>query len=165
MTARIGGNVADIARTATTMTETGAAAGAAGLDAAGFAETVRAEVDHVTTTLRTRFESLAAQLREHLQLSRARLAETDWEGASRLNLDAAEARLHGDVTRVLTDALAWVESFRAQITGQVGAFDEQVRGEFRAITANIDTAYGELAQAARTFAANLEAADRTIAGR
>ena len=162
MSARIGGNLEDIAQAAGVMTETGGAATATGQDAATVASRMEGEVDAVTATLRQHFEQLADELRGRIAGARDRLGATDWEGASRSAAEAAEARLHGEVDRVLAQAVDDVDAFRSFMLTRATDFVGGVQGRFGAVMGDIDTAYQDLAAGSRTFAEQLEAADRSI---
>ena len=162
MSARIGGNLADIARTAGVMTDTGGAATAAGQDASAVAGRMESEVEAVTATLRAHFEQLAEELRGRISSARQQLGATDWEGASRGAADAAETRLHGEVDRVLATAIDDVEAFRTFMLTQATDFVGGVQGQFGGVMGQIDAAYQDLATGSRTFAEQLEAADRSV---
>ena len=162
VSARIGGNLADITRTAGVMTDTGGAATTTGHDASAVAARMEGEIDAITVTLRTHFEQLAGDLRGRIANARQQLGATDWEGASRSAADAAEVRLHGEVDRVLATAVDDVEAFRAFMTSQATDFVGGVQGRLGGVMGQIDAAYQELAAGSRAFAEQLETADRSI---
>ncbi len=165
MSARIGGNLEDIGRTAGVMTDAGGAATAASEEATAVAARMEGELDAATTTLRTHVTGVADELRTRINQARERLGATDWEGQSRAAAYAAEARLSGEVDRVLAEALANVDAYKSFMLARAEEFVAQVQGEFGGVMADVDASYQELATASRTFAEQLEAADRSIAFR
>ncbi|MCB0995643.1 MAG: hypothetical protein KDB21_11165 [Acidimicrobiales bacterium] len=159
---RIGGTLADLLDTGAAMDRSGGAAIDSGTRAREVTAAVRSEIDGVASTLRGHFAELAAGLREQIAAGRARLESADWHGSSRLNAAEADAALHADVDRVLVAADEGVHRLSAELLGRIEGFETQVATEFTAVLGAIDEAYRGLAQATRTFAEQLEAADRTI---
>lgn len=159
---RIGGTLTDLADTGAAMDLAGATALESGARARQVASAIRADVDTIGQTLTTHFGELAAALRHQIAASRARLGSADWHGASRANAEAAEAALHADVDRVLSLALEGVDRLRVELLTRIEGFESHVSTEFSGVLGAVDESYRSLGAATRAFAAQLEAADRTI---
>jgi hypothetical protein len=159
---RIGGNVGDIHTTAGVMTDTGSQATAASARASQFSEEMHGHVDEVTNTLNTHFNATADQLRETIRKAKERLQGTDWEGASKAQADAAEAALNQQCDQVLTNALQSAQDFKSFMLSRAQEFVSMVNTDFKAVMANVEAAYQDLANASKVFADNLAKADETI---
>lgn len=162
MSARIGGNVADIHDTSRVMADTGQTAAATGDQAGQVATTMQGQVEEVTTTLRSHFAEMARQLEGTIDGAMRRLAATDWEGASRAEAEAAAADLRGQTQRVLADALEWVEAFKGTVLSQAGQFVEGVQGQFRTIMGEVDATYASHSQAYARWADGLADLDQSL---
>jgi hypothetical protein len=159
---RIGANLADLLQTAGVMTETGAAAATSSARASAFSARMEAEINDVTTTLASHFTRMADELRGRIAQAKQQLAATDWQGASQAEATAAEAALGQDVNRVLDHALRSTEELRAFLLQRAHDFVASVDGEFATVMGAIDIAYQDLANASKTFADHLQAADAAI---
>ncbi|MGH8900198.1 MAG: hypothetical protein ACRDYA_00580 [Egibacteraceae bacterium] len=162
MGTRIGGNLGDIHAIAGVMTGTGSQATAASTKASQFSEQMHGHVDEVTNTLNTHFNTTADQLRQTIHQAKERLQGTDWEGASKAQVDAAEAALNQQCDQVLTRALQSAQDFKSFMLGRAQKFASMVHTDFKAIMTNVEAAYQDLANASRVFAENLAKADETI---
>ncbi|MGH9181111.1 MAG: hypothetical protein ACRDY5_05290 [Acidimicrobiales bacterium] len=162
MAGRIGGNVSDIQAAAAVMTETGGAATAASSEAATLAAQMEGGIGEVTNTLSAHFTQTADTLRQQIVAARNRLGQADWEGTSRGEAEAAEAALNSQVDQVLGRALESATEFRTFMAARANEFVAMVSGDFKTIMGNVDLAYQDLAQASKTFAENLAAADQSI---
>jgi hypothetical protein len=159
---RIGGNVADIQAASQRLGDAGGAATTAGSDAAKVSAELNAQVDNVTNTLKTHFTTMAGSLRDQITTAKNQLQTSDWDGTSRAAADAAEADLSAAVGQILDDALSAADGMRADVTKQVTAFDDAIRGQFNKVMADVNERYSTLASGATTFASALEQTDQTI---
>src|SRR3954447_1353351 len=159
---RIGGNVADIQAASQRLGDAGGAATTAGSDAAKVSADLSAQVDSVTTTLKTHFTTMASTLRDQIASAKNQLHTADWDGASRLAADRAEADLSAAVGHVLDEALGAADGLRADVTKQVTAFDDAIRGQFNKVMGDINERYTTLSTGATRFASALEQTDQTI---
>jgi exonuclease VII large subunit len=162
MASRIGGNIGDIHATAGLIANTGSQATAASAKASQFSEQMHSHVDEVTTTLDKHFNAMADQLRQTIRQAKDRLQSTDWEGASKAQADAAEAALKQQCDHVLTNALRSTQDFKSFMLGRAQEFVSMVSTDFKAIMADVERAYHDLATASKAFAENLAKVDETI---
>jgi hypothetical protein len=160
--ARIGGNVADIQAASQRFGDAGGAATTAGSDAARVSSDLSAQVDSLTNTLKTHFTTMAAGLRDQIAAAKNSLQTSDWDGTSRAAADAAEADLSTAVGQILDQALSAADGLRTDVTSQVTAFDDAIRGQFSKVMTDINDRYSTLATGATTFASALEQTDQTI---
>ena len=159
---RIGGNVADIQAASQRFGDAGGAASSAGSDAARVSSELNTQVDTVTNTLKTHFTTMATNLRDQITTAKNSLQTSDWDGTSRAAADAAEADLSAAVGQILDEALSAADGMRADVTRQVTAFDDAIRGQFNTVLTTINDRYSTLATGATTFASALEQTDQTI---
>ncbi|MEY2421017.1 MAG: hypothetical protein QOI95_1084 [Acidimicrobiaceae bacterium] len=159
---RIGGNVADIQAASQRLGDAGGAATTAGSDAAKVSSELHAQVDSVTNTLKTHFTTMATGLRDQITTAKNSLQTSDWDGTSRAAADAAEADLSAAVGQILDEALSAADGMRADVTKQVTAFDDAIRGQFNKVMTDVNDRYSTLANGATTFASALEQTDQTI---
>lgn len=159
---RIGGNVADIQAASQRFGDAGGAATAAGSDAAKVSAELNTQVDSVTTTLKTHFTTMASGLHEQITTAKNSLQTSDWDGTSRAAADAAEADLSAAVGQILDEALGAADGLRADVTKQVTAFDDAIRGQFNKVLGDVNDRYTTLASGATRFASALEQTDQTI---
>jgi uncharacterized protein YukE len=159
---RIGGNVAEIQAASQRLGDAGGAATAAGSDAAKVSADLNAQVDSVTTTLKTHFATMASTLRDQITSAKNQLHTADWDGASRISADQAEADLRAAVGQVLDEAISAADGMKADVAKQVTAFDDAIRGQFNKVMSDINDRYSTLSTGATTFASALEQTDQTI---
>ena len=159
---RIGGNVAYNQAASQRLGDAGGAATAAGSDAARVSADLNAQVDSVTNTLKTHFMTMATTLREQITTAKNSLQTSDWDGTSRAAADAAEADLSAAVGQILDEALTAADGMRTDVTRQVTAFDDAIRGQFSKVLTDVNDRYNTLATGATTFASALEQTDQTI---
>ena len=159
---RIGGNVADIQAASQRLGDAGGAATSAGSDATKVSAELNTQVDNVTTTLKTHFTTMATGLRDQITTAKNSLQTSDWDGTSRAAADAAEADLSAAVGQILDEALGAADGLRADVTKQVTAFDDAIRGQFSKVMTDINDRYSTLATGTTTFASALEQTDQTI---
>ncbi len=159
---KIGANLADLLQTAGVMTDTGTAAAQSSARASRLSAQMEAEIGDVTTALATHFTAMADELRARIAQAKHRLAATDWQGNSQAAATEAEAALNHDVNRVLDQALRSTEEFKIFMLRRARDFTSTVDSDFRTLMGTIDAAYQQLANASKTFAENLQAADKSI---
>lgn len=160
--AAIGGVLGDLHTVMSRLDAAGAAATSHASDVRVGVETLRNDVEDISTTLRTTFEQLAEQLRGQIAQAHTALVAADWSGRSRGAADAAEAQLSSDVRATLDQAEAGVEALGASLRQQTEGFYQEVTGQFSSVMGNIERAYGELSRGTSAFADSLAQADQTI---
>jgi hypothetical protein len=159
---RIGADHGAVEATGRSFTTTGEVAQLTGDRAVGYSAEMGAGIDELAARLRSDFAAMAAQLAERVATHGRQLEGTDWAGASKEQALAAEQALAVEVQQILQEADDAVGRFAASLHQRAEAFRAAVEGEFLAAMRQADQAYGELAQASRTFLSDLQAADRTI---
>ena len=162
MAAFIGGNLADIEASANRLIVSGTAAEATGTDTAAAALALQEAIDTAMSNLVTAFEGVAAALTDDIQQSHGQLVGSDWRGASRENAIAIKETLQGQVNTVLGLATTNLANEQTAFTTRAQDLVAHVEGQFKQVMADVQTQYGELADAASRTKANLEAADQTI---
>ena len=162
MAAFIGGNLADIQASADRLVVSGTAAEQTGSDTATAAVALQEAIDTAMTNLVTAFEGVANALTEDIQQSHNQLAGSDWRGASRENAVAIKEALQGQVNQVLGVATTNLGNEQTAFTTRAQDLVAHVEGQFKAVMADVQTQYGELAKASIRTKENLEAADQTI---
>jgi hypothetical protein len=160
--ARIGGNIPDMEGAAGVMVDTGTAATDTGTEATNVSTQMEAEVNDVTAMLSTHFNNLHTSLREALNRNRDRLNSTDWEGKSYDEALRAEADLNTQTDSFLQTAQEGVESFKTTMLTQAEAFVAAIESEYNTVMGNINTSYGDFAEATRTHADNLVNVDESF---
>ncbi len=160
--ARIGGNIGDMEGAAGVMADTGTAATNTGTEAASVSSRMEAEVNEVTNTLNTHFQTLHHQLGEALARNRDRLGSTDWEGQAYDEALRAEHDLSTQTAGFLERAQAGVEEFRTSLLNQAQSFVAAIETEYRSVLNGIDASYADFAQATRTHADNLVNVDQSF---
>jgi hypothetical protein len=105
---------------------------------------------------------MASTLRDQITAAKNQLHTADWDGASRVSADQAEADLSAAVGQVLDAATSAADGLKADVTKQVTAFDDAIRGQFNKVMSDINDRYSTLSTGATTFASALEQTDQTI---
>jgi hypothetical protein len=141
---------------------TGELAQLTGDQATGYAQEMAAGVDEVTARLRNEVDALAAELTDRVAAHGRHLEAADWTGASREQAVAAAQELDAEVRQVLQQATEAVAEFGVLLHERADGFRTAIEHEFLAAMRHADQAYGDLADASRTFLRHLQAADETI---
>jgi hypothetical protein len=162
MAERIGAQYSDIEGSANQFDFTGELATLTGSEASGHAGQMQEGLDALMQALARHFEELAADLQSKVDNHRVQLEGTDWQGASKLNAEAAEAALRAETDRILTQSLEQVRAFGDAMHAKAESFRGAIETEFMTAMTATEHEYLQLASASRAFARNLAAADETI---
>lgn len=148
---QIGGNLGDMERVRAMLADAGQGATAHVGSVTTAVETLQGELDDITATMTTNFETLAGDLTEKVDSASNALAEADWNGQSRAQAEAAEAAFKQQITATLAAALEGCAALGTAMSDQAMGFHTDITGQFRTIMTDIDTNYASLANGTQVF--------------
>lgn len=161
-TSVIGGNLAEIEAAATRMSKSGDAAITTGEQTKMAADNLETAITQAMSDLTKRFNDIGVELRADIAASHKQLQTTNWTGDSQKAAATIKADLEAKVGKVIDGA---EESFRLEETAfkdRAGALVAGVEDQFKKVMVEVQTQYGDLAEASRRTAENLAQADATI---
>ena len=159
----IGGNTSEMESAAGRFALTGQDTFARSQEVSAFARSQQGEYDALANALLSHIDSKAAECRSQAQAMRSVFASTNWQGNSRLVVEDAEANLAINLNRILDNAQATAQDFKAKLAEFVANYEATViSGQFVSAMSTLRTTYEQLAQATRQVAAGFEAADQSV---
>lgn len=161
----IGGDIAAMEAAAGRFDSTGAGTATEATSAASFARSQHGEYDALAGALVARIRQTVDVCTAEADAMRATLEGTEWFGASRATVEAAEAELRSTLRTLLEDTGATAEQFKTDLSRLVMSYDEQVlSGRLTPAMERLRSSYNQAAHATRRVAEGFRQADAAIGG-